>query len=144
MLKLSAKFDMGDVIERLEQAKQASLDEIGKDIISDYQTVAGTYEQMPNFRAEKHEDYHAVGTDDEKFVKNNDGHTRYVRLSEDYERKTQPGVIASFPGAGRVVGFTPFGIEVPAGNWDEAIAESVAPAVGPIAKQQYLKLFPGG
>lgn len=141
MVKLTVKVDMGDVLQRLDKAKENTLDHIGNDIIRDFQTVAATYDNMPNFRQEKHEDYHAVGTDDVKFVANNDGFTRFVTLSEDFERKTKPGEIASFPGAGRVVGFTPFGIQVPAGNWDEAIAEEIAPAVGPIARQEYGQLF---
>jgi len=144
MLKLNVKVDMGDVMERLAQAKENTMSHIGAEVALNFYQVVATYDHEVTFREEKHEDYHAIGTDDEIFVKNNDGFERFVILSEDFQRKTVPGQLVSFPGQGRVVAFTPFGIKVPAGRWDEANAEDVASAAGPIAKQEYSKLFPGG
>lgn len=143
MIKMKVTFDPGDVMKRMEQAKESTLDHIDAELLLNFYAVTATYDHQVTFRVEKDEGRHAVGTDDEIFAANNDGFTRFVTLSEDFQRKTVPGVLAAFPGSGRVVGFTPFGIKVPAGNWDEANAEEVTPAAGPIAKQEYGRLLTG-
>jgi hypothetical protein len=141
MLKIKTTFDMGDVTQRLAQAKENTLERIDAELLLNFYATTATFDHSVTFRVEKSEDRHAVGTDDEIYENLNNGFTRFVTLSDDYERKTQPGVLASFPGSGSVVGFTPFGIQVPAGNWDEANAEEVTPMAGPIAQQEYGKLF---
>jgi len=141
MVNIKVTFDMGDVIQRLADAKENTLDHIDAELLLNFYATTATWDTPVTFRVEKSNGRHAVGTDSERYEQLNNGFVREVALSDDYQRKTVPGVLASFPGQGRVVGDLIFGIPVEPGKWDEANAEDVAPKAGAIAQQEYGKLF---
>jgi hypothetical protein len=141
MLKIKTTFDMGDVMQRLEDAKENTLDYIDAELLLNFYATTATWDTPVDFRVEKSNGRHAVGTDSERYEQLNNGFVREVALSADYQRKTIPGVLASFPGQGRVIGDLIFGVPVTPGLWDEANAKEVEPMAGPIAQQEYGKLF---
>lgn len=94
----------------LKDALRDAIEEVGKGVLQDYKSTTETWDTKPRFysrtkvTADYVERYVYTKSDIYRWV--HDGtERRYAVLSSDFQPKTIPGALASFPGRGGVIRF---------------------------------------
>lgn len=143
MVKVKLEVDMGDLVQRLALAKRRSLEKAAQVARRNFEATTRTWDEQVNFTVKIDEaaGEAVVGTDNDQYVQVNDGFEHLLKFSKDFEPKTKPLILDSFPGKGGIVGiaFTPRPTEPR--QFEIANAEAVQEVIEPITYGEYGKLF---